>query len=154
MAELKTILVGGDRPIQVPAGVRMAYIDELGRENVVFVPSSPRATHMGDWEQRDVPVLMLSTQTRTLWSGAPIEWRHPDEQTMRLLTADEVQQRLRPLTLTVADLLAWARVSRDPDLPPQLLQAALDIMVWLGRPPMTAQQHAEWTRKVRDETVT
>ena len=24
MAELKTILVGGDRPIQVPAGVRMA----------------------------------------------------------------------------------------------------------------------------------
>lgn len=150
MAELRMITVGGDRPIQVPAGVRMAYIDQLGRENVVFVPNILKTAPMGEWDEQDIPVLMLSTQSRTLWSGAPIEWRKREEQVVRLLDSADVQERLRPLTLTVADLLEWARLSRDPDLPRQLMQAALNILAWLGRPPMSPQQHAEWTRRTQE----
>lgn len=150
MAELRTITVGGDRPIQVPTGVRMAYIDELGRENVVFVPNILQSASMGEWVEQDVPILVLSTQTRTLWSGAPIEWREKSQQTVQLVPAADVATHLRPITLTVADLLEWAQISRDPELPRQLVRAALDILTWLGRPPMTPQQHAEWTRKLRD----
>lgn len=150
MAELRMITVGGNRPIQVPAGVRMAYIDQLGRENVVFVPNILKTAPMGEWDEQDIPVLMLSTQSRTLWSGAPIEWRKREEQVVRLLDSADVQERLRPLTLTVADLLEWARLSRDPDLPRQLMQAALNILAWLGRPPMSPQQHAEWTRRTQE----
>ena len=79
MAELRVITVGGERPIHVPAGVRMAYIDQVGRENVVFVPNILQTSAMGEWEEKDIPILMLSTQTRTLWSGAPIEWRPKDD---------------------------------------------------------------------------
>jgi hypothetical protein len=147
MADTKTITVGGDRPISIPVGVRMSYIDELGRENVVFVPSVMHAAHMGDWEEQDLPVVMLSTQTHTLWSGAEIEWRPTSEQVVRVLAHSQIQERLRPLTLTVADLLAWARAVRDPARAGELVQAALNILTWLGRPPMTPQQHAEWTRK-------
>lgn len=150
MAELRTITVGGDRPIQVPTGVRMAYIDELGRENVVFVPNIQQSAPMGEWEEQNIPVLMLSTQTQTLWSGAPIQWRRREDQVVRLLSPSEVEEHLRPLTLTVADLLEWARISRDPELPPQLIRVALNILTWLGRPPMSPREHAEWTRKVRE----
>jgi hypothetical protein len=141
------IIVGGDRPIGVPAGVRMAYIDELARENVVFVPNVLHRAHMGDWEEQDLPIVMLSTQTRTLWTGAPIEWRPKSEQVVRVLAHSEIQSRLQPLSLTVADLLAWSRATRRPDVAGELTQAALNILIWLGRPPMTPQQHAEWTQK-------
>jgi hypothetical protein len=153
MSELRMLTVGGDRPIQVPAGVRMAYIDQLGRENVVFVPNILKTAPMGEWEEQDLPVLTLSTQTRTLWSGAPIEWRPKEEQVVRLLTAGEAQERLRPLTLTVADLMEWAYISRDPALPMQLIRVALKVMAWLGRPAMTPQQHAEWTRRMQEPGV-
>jgi len=154
MAELRTITVGGERPIQVPMGVRMAYMDELGRENVVFVPNIMHSAGMGEWEERDVPILVLSTQTRTLWSGAPIEWREKSQQTVQILPAADAAMHLRPITLTVADLLEWAQISRDPELPHQLVRAALDILIWLGRSPMSPQQHAEWTRKLREATAT
>jgi len=153
MAELRMITVGGNRPIQVPAGVRMAYIDPMGRENVVFVPNVLKTAPMGEWDEQDIPILMLSTQSQTLWSGAPIEWRRREEQVIRLLEASEAQEFLRPLTLTVADLLEWARLSRDPDLPRQLMLAALNILTWLGRPPMSPQQHAEWTRRIQETQV-
>ncbi len=149
MSELRMITIGGDRPIQVPAGVRMAYLDELGRENVVFVPNFLQTSTMGEWDEQDVPVLVLSTQSRTLWSGAPIEWLPKEAQVLRVLSSAEATAHLRPLTLTAADLLEWARLSRDPALPPQLMRVALEILPWLGRPPMTPLQHQEWTQRAR-----
>lgn len=148
--ELRTITVGGERPIQVPTGVRMAYMDQLGRENVVFVPNILRTKLMGEWSERGVPILLLSIQSRSLWSGAPIEWLPEPMRRTRLLDAAEAQECLRPLTLTVADLLQWAQVSRDPSMPPELTRLALEILTWLGRGAMTPQQHAEWTRLVRE----
>lgn len=150
MGELRMLTVGGDRPIAVPAGVRMAYVDCLDREHVVFVPNVLRSSLMGEWEELRVPVLFLSRQTRTLWSGAPIEWLPRDEQVVRVLDAAETAANLRPLTLTASDLLEWARISRDEEIRPLLVQAALDVLIWLGRPPMSPQQHAVWTRKARE----
>lgn len=147
-SEIKTIVVGGNRPIQVPTGIRMAYIDHLGRENVVFVPNLIRVSPMGDWNELDVPVLLLSTQSQSLFSGAPIEWRAEKDQKVRIVPASEVQERLRPLILTVADLIEWARISRDPHLPNQLLGVALNILTWLGRPHMTPTQHSQWMHKL------
>ncbi len=147
MAELRMITVGGKRPIYVPAGIRMTYLDHGNRENVVFVPNILRSAIMGEWEQQDIPILMLSTQTKPLSSGAPIEWRKKEDQVVHLLDASAAQERLEPNTLTAVDLLEWARLSRDPELPPQLTQVALNVLSWLGRPPMSPQQHAEWTRK-------
>lgn len=146
MADLRMITIGGDRPISVPTGVRMALIDELGRENVVFVPGVLQPAPMGYWDESDLPVVILSTQSQTLWSGAAIEWRSKEAQEARVVPHAEIHRCLRPLTLTVADLLAWARATRDPDLPSLLIEAALAILTWLGRPPMSPSQHAEWSR--------
>jgi hypothetical protein len=146
--DIKTIVVGGSRPIQVPTGIRMAYMDHLGRENVVFVPNLIRVSPMGDWDELDVPVLLLSTQSQSLFSGAPIEWREEKDQIVRIVPASEVQERLRPLILTVADLIEWARISRDPFLPNQLLGISLNILTWLGRPHMTPTQHSHWMHKL------
>jgi hypothetical protein len=150
MGELRMLTVGGDRPISVPAGVRMAYVDSLDREHVVFVPNVLRSSLMGEWEELRLPVLFLSRQTRTLWSGAPIEWLAREEQEVRVLDAAETAANLRPLTLTASDLLEWAHISRDAEIKPLLVEAALDVLAWLGRPPMSPQQHAQWTRQVRD----
>ncbi len=128
----------------------MAYIDELGRENVVFVPNVNRKSIMGEWDEQEIPILLLSTQSKNLWTGAAIEWRPVAEQETRVLAAHAAQERLRPIVLTVSDLLEWANISRDKDLPVQLVRVAINILSWLGRAPMNPQQHSQWSRAIAD----